>query len=225
MAVIIGSATQIIIDGETDGFQSAQWAIQVQTNRLWHVGHWSSYATQVIKTLTVNVTTYAGALSEVTLTPSTDCTDSTARKNIYINPASCSIQVDIFDEPDMFITSYSYSKGDPNTFGTESWSFQKWVDSEVTGTDIINTIAPTAVIQGITEGNYTADAGLDIGLVLDTEQRVTGFQGDVSAGFPGIGQANITTYGIVTKIGGGDLENAGKIGNSSASIPHQPIYA
>ena len=180
MAVIIGSATQVVIDGGSDGFQSIQWSIQVQNNRLWSIGNWNPYGTQVLKT---------------------------------------------FNEQDMFIMSYSYSKGDPNAFGTESWSFQKWVDSEVTGADIINTVAPTAVIQGITEGNYTADSGLNVGMTLSSEQQVSGFQGDISAGFPGVGQANTITYGIVTNIGGGDLEKAGKLGNSSASIPHQPIYA
>lgn len=226
MAVIIGSATQVVIDGGSDGFQSIQWSIQVQNNRLWSIGNWNPYGTQVLKTLSVSVTTYAGVLDAVILSPSSDCSDSTASKDIYINPSSCGgAIVDTFNEQDMFIMSYSYSKGDPNAFGTESWSFQKWVDSEVTGADIINTVAPTAVIQGITEGNYTADSGLNVGMTLSSEQQVSGFQGDISAGFPGVGQANTITYGIVTNIGGGDLEKAGKLGNSSASIPHQPIYA
>ncbi len=225
MSIIIGSATQVLIGGKSDGFQSVQWSIQVQNNRLWQVGSWNPYATQVTKTLNVSLTTYASVLGEVILDPSSDCTDSTANKDIIINPQFCGVAVDTFNETSMFITSYSYSKGDPNSFGTESWQFTKWVDSNVTGTDIINTTAPTAVLQGITEGNYTSDIGLNFGLTLKNEQQSSGFQGNVQSGFPGIGRGDISVYGIATKVGGGDLQNAGKIGNSSASIPHSPIYA
>ena len=225
MAVLIGSATQVLVDGNSDGFQSINWSIQVQNNRLWHIGHWDPYGTQVTKTLQVSITSYASSLTPVDLAPSTSCVDSDAVKHIIINPASCGFAVDTFDEQSMFIMSYSYSKGDPNAFGTESWSFQKWVDSDVTGDNIINTISPTATLQGITEGNYTADSGLNVGIILSPQQQVTGFQGSVSAGFPGLGNADEITYGIVTRIGGGDLESAGRLGNSSASIPHTPIYA
>lgn len=228
MAVILGGSTQVAIGGQVDGFQSVQWSIQVQNNRLWQIGPynggWNPYKTQVQKTLTVNVSAYAGAITAVSLGPSSDCTDSDASKSIQIVPAACGASIGSFNETGMFIMSYSYSKGDPNAFGTESWSFQKWVASEVGETDIIDTAAPSAVIQGITEGNYTADDGLNVGIVFTGAQEISGFQGDISAGFPGLGQANTITYGIVEQIGGGDLEGAGKVGNSSASIPHQPIY-
>ena len=131
---------------------------------------------------------------------------------------------------DLFITSYSYSKGDPTTFATESWSFQKWVDAAPPGhtpdpinDDILYTGAPDYTIQGITEGNYSGDV-TDLGLVLDADGQVNGTQGSVTAGFPGIGNADVITYGIATQIGGGTLFESGRIGNSSASIPHSPLY-
>jgi hypothetical protein len=49
-------------------------------------------------------------------------------------------------------------------------------------------------------------------------------QGSVSAGFPGIGNASDTIYGLVTQVGGGSLEDSGKTGESNASVPHNPLY-
>lgn len=223
MGVIIGSMTTVSIDG-TDGFQSVNWAIQVQPNRLWELGSWDPYKTQVTKIITVNVTTYASAISTVTLSPSTSCTDSTARKNVGISVSACGPTSAIsFSESGMFLMSYSYSKGDPSALGTESWSFQKWVDAAVTGTYLISIDAPTAVIQGKAEGNKTGNVS-NLGIVLDSVGQVTGTQGSVSAGFPGLGNADETVYGLVSSVGGGSLEDSGKVGQSQATIPHNPLY-
>ena len=224
MGVILGSITTVDIEG-TDGFQNISWQVQVNSNRLWQLGNWSAYKTQVTKILTVNVTTYAGVLGSVNLIPNTSCDDSTATKDVVISASACGVggtSVN-FNEVGMYITSYSYSKGDPQAFGTETWAFQKWVDSGVVGIDYINTSAPTFVLQGTAEGSYSGDAS-NMGIVLAPNGQVTGSQGSVSAGIPGLGNADTTTYGIVTSIGGGGLEEAGKIGQSSASIPHQPLY-
>jgi len=224
MAVVIGSMTTVNIGG-TDGFQSVNWATQVSPNRLWELGSWDPYKTQVTKTLTVNVTTYAGTISAMTLSPSTDCTDSSAKQEVSISVAACGaggVTVD-FSESDMFLMSYSYSKGDPTAFGTESWSFQKWVDADASGDEFLNISAPTCVIQGKSEGSRSGNA-TNLGVDFQLTGQVTGQQGNVSAGFPGIGSASDTIYGLVTKVGGGSLEDSGKIGESSASIPHSPLY-
>jgi len=223
MSVIVGSMTTVNIDG-TDGFQSVQWAMQVSPNRLWQLGSWDPYRTQVTKTITVNVTTYAGTINAMSLSPNTSCADSTARKNVSISIAACGPTSAInFSENNMFLMSYSYSKGDPMAFGTESWSFQKWVDADASGSEFLNVLAPTYVIQGKAEGSKTGNV-TNLGVVFEADGQVTGQQGSVSAGFPGLGNADQTLYGLVTQVGGGSLEDSGKTGESSASIPHSPLY-
>lgn len=223
MSVIIGSLTTVNIGG-TDGFQSVNWATQVSPTRLWELGSWDPYKTQVTKTLTVSVTTYAGTINDMTLSPSTSCANSSAKKDVSISVNSCGAGGAVsFSESDMFLMSYSYSKGDPMAFGTESWSFQKWVDADASGDEFLNVSAPTYVIQGKSEGSRSGNA-TNLGVIFESEGQITGQQGSVSAGFPGIGNASDTVYGLVTKVGGGSLEDSGKIGESSASVPHSPLY-
>ena len=224
MSIIIGSMTTVNIDG-SDGFQSINWATQVSPNRLWELGSWDPYKTQVTKTITVNVTTYADVLNPVSLSPSVTCANSTATKDVSISVAACGpggTTVN-FNESNMFLMSYSYSKTDPIAFGTESWSFQKWVDADASGSEFINVTAPTFVIQGRAEGNKSGDVS-NLGITLNGDGQVVGEQGSVSAGFPGIGNASETTYGLATAVGGATLEETGKVGESSASVPHSPLY-
>jgi len=245
MGVIIGSATTVTMEGAIrDGFQSVSWSTQVNTNRLWQIGAWGPYRTQVNKTLTCNVTTYAGVLTPVSLAPATSCTDSTATKTIYIDANACSLpasQTDFDPEDPMFITSYSYSKSDPTSFATESWSLQLWVAADNDGAldpHFLPVPAPSHVIQGITEGNYSGDfadiskmgvhlyTGNDPG--VPAGYQITGSQGQVSAGFPGLGNVSDITYAILDGVGGGVLGDAfddqGKIGTSQATIQHTPLY-
>jgi hypothetical protein len=227
MGVIIGGMTTVIIDSSS-GFQSINWATQVQPTRLWQLGSWNPYRTQVSKMLTVNVTTYAGSIGQVSLLPSVDCIDSTAQKDVYIGVASCGPTAAItLDWDEMFLMSYSYSKGDPIGLGMESWSFQKWVDADATGAEFLNIAAATAVIQGRTEGTRTGNVGngtTDLGVHFFPDGQVTGSQGSVTAGFPGIGNADDITYGLIDIVGGGMLEDTGGVGQSNASVPHQPLY-
>ena len=234
MAIIIGAGTSVAITNgatATEGIQSVSWQIQVQTNRLWSIGQWTPYKSQINKTLSVSITTYAGVLGTLDLGPSTGCLDSDASMLVVIDPATCAGAgvVDGINDT-LFVTSYNYSKGSPTDFASESWSFQKWVDAAPDGfvanpaTDsILYTGAPDYTIQGISEGNWSGDVS-NVGIVLDLDGQVEGQQGNVSAGFPGIGNADTITYGIVTQVGGGTIFESGKLGNSSASIPHQPLY-
>ena len=223
MAVILGTTTTVIVDGSDTGFQSVSWGINRQTTRLWQLGSWGPYKTQVAMTISVNITSYANTLSYVNLEPSSSCTNSSAHSHIVINAAACGAGAVGVNEDNMFLNSYSYSKGDPIGFATESWGFQKWVQSDVVGEEFINTIAPTYVLQGITEGSRSGDV-TNIGVVYDSEGIVSGEKGSVSAGVPGKGASDTTELGIVTRVGGGSLEEGGKIGQSSASIPLVPIY-
>jgi hypothetical protein len=231
MAVIIGGLTTVLVDAVGDGFQSVSWNINRQPNRLWELGSWTPWKTQVGATLSISITSYAGALAAMDLIPSTDCEKSTARKTIIINAQTCDGSPVVINEDYMYINSYSYSKGDPIGFGTESWSFQKWLESGVVGADFIQIPEPTYVLQGRAEGSRQGDIGngnTDLGVqFLDepgTWHVVEGQQGSVSAGFPGVGNADTIKLGLVDRIGGGKLEDGGKTGQSSATIPHSPLY-
>ncbi len=226
MAIIIGYITSVTIDGLSDGIQSVNWNINRQPNRLWELGSWDPYKTQVTATVTVSITTYAGVAGIETLTPSASCANSTAVKPITINATTCegdAVNVNYTGADSMFITSYSYSKGDATGFGTESWSLQKWIDPNITGDEFLSIPVPTYVLQGRSEGSKQGDVS-NLGVVMTVEGKVTGEQGSVSAGFPGIGNANEIELGLITQVGGGTLQEGGKTGNSSATIPHHPIY-
>jgi len=230
MGVIIGSITTVAVGGINTGYQSVNWNINRQPNRLWTLGSWDPYKTQVTATVTVSVTTYANVLPVQALTPSTSCTNSTAVKSITINAAVCASTPAVnISYSSMYLTSYSYSKGDPVGFATESWSFQDWIDPGVSG-DFISVPVPTFVLQGRSEGSRSGDVGDgagDLGLVFlspEATHVVTGEQGSVSAGFPGIGNSDTVKLGLVSQVGGGLLQAGGEIGQSSSTIPHQPIY-
>lgn len=245
MGVIIGSATRVFVGGatvQTDGIQSASWTVDMGPNRLWQLGTWKPYRTQLQKTLSCQLTTYAGVLDRVNLSVANDCTDSTAVKEITIIANACSnvpASISTFNPGDMYITSYSYSKGDATGFATESWNFQKWValtDEELVDPDhYIGIPAPSVVIQGITEGNYSGDFDDPTKMGVRPYQSVnpvgygvTGVTGNVSAGFPGIGDLNETVYCMIDRVGGGvlgdDADDIGKTGNSQANIQHTPLY-
>jgi hypothetical protein len=244
MAVILGGLTTVSVQftGQgivTDGIQSINWNVNRQPNRLWELGNFNPFRTQVSKTLTVSLTTYAARptaassvdgnlIQPVTLTPSTSCVDSTAKAHIIIDVAACdTIAAISINEEDMFLTSYSYSKGDPVGFGTESWSFQAWLASDVTGSEFIDVGAPSFILQGRTDGSVSGDVGTTfehMGVLMEADGQVTGQQGSVSAGFPGIGNSDETTLGLINRVGGGTLEASGEVGQSSANIPHNPIY-
>ncbi len=239
MAVVIGSATTVVVDGVTDGFQSVNWNVNRQPTRLWQLGSFSPYNTQVAKTITASITTYASVLPTVTLAPADSCADSTAIKVITIDAQACSGPVISFGYT-MYVNSYSYSKGDATGFGTESWSFQYWEDSELgdnpSNTSMISVPDPESVIQGIAEGSRFGDVGngsTDLGVRFVDDQGaapasknhiVVGSQCSVSAGFPGTGRADEVQLGLIELIGGGLLEAAGEIGQSNATVPHQPLY-
>lgn len=229
MSIIIGGMTNVLVDGASDGFQSVSWNINRQPNRLWQLGSWTPWRTQVGTTLSISITSYAGALAAIDLVPSTSCANSNAIKTIIINAETCDGSPTSINEANMYINSYSYSKGDPIGFGTESWSFQKWLESGVSG-EFIRIPEPTYVLQGRAEGsrqgsigNGTTDLGVRF-LQPEGPHVVEGEQGSVSAGFPGVGNADVISLGLVDRIGGGLLEDGGKTGQSSATIPHQPLY-
>lgn len=228
MSIILGSMTQVAVDGYTNGYQSISWNIDNQPNRLWQLGSWLPYRTQVTSVVSLNLTTYAGVLMPINLSPSASCADSTATKRIMLNVSACGPGESVAFDYTMYATSYSYAKEDPVGFGTESWSFQKWVDfSGQSSENFIYVGEPTYVLQGISEGSRSGDVGngtSDMGVVFNNTTVVSSQQGSVSAGFPGLGNADTTELGIVIRIGGALLQAGGKTGRSNATVPHNPLY-
>jgi hypothetical protein len=227
MSIILGSATIVSVGGNADGIISAQWGISPQVNRLWQLGHWQPYKTTVVNIRNVSLTMYAGAGPTIpALSPAASCTNSTAKMTVVITPAGCGEGISALGGTfEVYLSSYSYDKGDAVGFGQQSYAGQEWVDDVTNEEDaIIYLGAPTHVLQGISEGTITADDGLDTGVTFDTSWNVEGTQGNISAGSPGIGQANTTIYGIATNIDNGDLVARGLVGQASVNITHTPIY-
>jgi len=227
MAIIIGSNT--IIGGSSfpsGGIVSIQWGIQPQVSRLWQLGAWAPYKTLVTRVTSLSITTYAGAGPSINLQPAAGCTPSRATINVTISPGSCgAIPPGLGGSFTVYLSSYSYNKGDAIGFGQQSYAGQNWPGPEEVAGDIIYNGAPSVVLQGTAEGTETSDTGLITGVTFSAgDFNVYGQEGSVSAGFPGIGQADTVHYGLVSAISNGSLRASGKVGQASVTIPHQPLY-
>lgn len=219
MGVIIGAATTVSINGSI----SAQWSVQANINKLWALGGWTPYKTVVTKTETVSITAYAGAGPSISLLPAAGCSDSSAKFLVTISPGSCAGGSSGGISGSFYLMSYSYSKGDPIALAQESYSGQRWPGGGGGGGGDVEYIsAPSLVLQGPAEGSAS---GLGTsGVTFGGGPTVEGTQGSVSAGFPGLGQSDDTTYGIISNVGGGTLKSDGDVGQASATVPHQPLY-
>jgi hypothetical protein len=223
--------TTVNVAGTTTGFQSISWNYDRQPTRLWQLGNWGPYKTQIVTSVTLNLTTYASVIMpRIVLSPSTDCSDS-SKMRIIFSAAACDPASSVNFDMYMYLTSYSYAKEDSTGFATESWAFQAWIDSGLpSSSSFIYVPAPSVVLEGISEGSRSGDVGngtTDLGIVFlapESSHVVTGQQGSVSAGFPGVGNADTISLGIVSEVGAGLLEAAGRTGRSSAQIPRQPLY-
>jgi hypothetical protein len=217
MAVIIGAGTTVNVNGVV----SISWDYQPNIERLWELGSFSPFQTRQAPTRGFNMTTYPGDMDIPSGPPSDSCVDSTSVYSLVITPAACTT-IDTVSG-DFFITSYSYSKGDPNSVAQESWAGQEWLESDYMP-------EPDYVLRGISEGTYNGTlTAAEMGITGGTVDA-SGQTGSVSAGFPGIGQADDIYYiSNVTSVGTGVLGDtpatgAGKYGNASISIPHTPLW-
>lgn len=220
MGIIIGAATTVSGTGFSHVTQ-VSWDINPNIQRAYILGSWSPYAPAELKspTETLNITTYSPGPSYAT-TPTQTCADAN-QLTVTISPAGCGAGSAGPTSVNWFVTSYSYSKGDARSPGTESWSLMNYVtlgDPNVT--------VPTYVLRGITEGSISssdliADAQDIVGIVFDGGSINTGTQGSVSAGQ--IGRADTQFTGVITSVG--NSQGAmGDIGQGSASIPYTPLY-
>jgi hypothetical protein len=226
MVVIIGAGTTVTSDIISGGFVSVSFSLSPQVTRLFQLGSFNAFDTQIQTQESVSLTNYGGASTPVTLQPSTSCDDSTARMDVVITPAPCTGSATAITRTGvdaLFITSFSYSK-DFQTFGQESWS--------LTGKPIIEGFTGnTSFIQGFSEGNRIegADIVSNDGIVLTGSDGISSFDAQgrnlqVSAGSPGLGQDDTQTFGKVTQVGGGVGSEDGKRGQASANIPHTLVF-
>lgn len=211
MAIVIGAATQVSFGGACA--ISANWGYNPNTQRLYCIGEWTprDELTYYRPTQTLNLTIYAPGPSYST-EPTTSCADANTI-SASVSPAACGGSIDADASGSWHVTSYSYSKDDATLPGQESWSLTKWQNVPSPGT---NSVEPTYVMRGISEGQATSNAGVSF-----TGNTVSTSTGNVSAG--GFGRADTLDIGVVSNVGGGS-SSSGDTGQGSASIPYTPLY-
>ena len=211
MAIIIGAATQVSFAGACA--ISANWGYSPNAQRLYCIGEWSPREdlTFYRPTQTLNLTIYAPGPSYST-EPTQSCSNANSI-SASVDPAACGGAAGGGVSGSWMVTSYSYSKDDATLPGQESWSLTKWQDVPSPGT---NSVEPTYVMRGISEGQATANAGVSF-----TGSTASTSTGNVSAG--GFGRADELEVGVVVNVGGGS-SSAGDTGQGSASIPYTPLY-
>ena len=207
MSVIIGAGTSV---GGFSGVVSVSWNISPNVRRLWELGSFNPYLTIKDATQTVNVTCYGGGGPSIHTTPATQCEDSSAKFICSISPAACESVGDNING-NFYLTSYSYNKGDPKGPGQATYGGQQWIGEDL----------PSIVLCGGAEGTAGGDA--DPGVTFSTIDG-TGSQGSVSAGFPGLGNAQEIEYGVVSNVDSGDCIANGKTANASVTVKHTPLY-
>lgn len=205
MAIIIGAGTIVSFAGAC--VISANWNYNPNVQRLYCLGSWSPYQSLARPTETVSLTIYAPGPS-YNIPASEVCEDVSDEVSVSVSPAGCGTALGGVSGQ-WGITSYSYSKGDPQAPGQESWSFTRWVGDNV----------PDHVIRGISEGSAT-DPIVNTGIIFEGATS-EGTTGSVSAG--AVGNADKTYYGVVAVIGGGTSAR-GEIGSGSASVPLTPLW-
>ena len=211
-----------------------QFGFNPQIERLYELGSFNPYDTQVTRTRTISVNVYGskpdgtGGSLPLDVTPSTSCVDASVT-NITVNPASCVASLLPF-AGDYFLNSYGYSK-DNLGFGQETWSFT----SKPEITDYSGTIV---MLRGIAEGTIATGDGVMLaayqGVTIDAAasddslgNTIEGESGSVAAGTPGIGNFDVQRHVIVTTVGGSRGKHAdidGQTGAVSISIPLTPVF-
>jgi hypothetical protein len=208
MAVIIGAGTTVVSDQFPSAIASISFGFQPSVTRLYQLGSFAPYDTNVQKTRTIQLTLYgrradgSGGSVEYDITPSISCVD-VGGIEITVNPASCVGTLLPFTET-YYLNSYSYQKDNLGT-GQESWSL-------TSRPDIPGYTGEIVLLRGPAEGTITTGVGAmtpaDMGIVIDETGSndafgapIEGESGSVSAGSPGVGNYDVTRYILATAVG------------------------
>lgn len=218
MGIIIGAATTVSFNG--GHVTQISWDINPNIQRGYILGSWSPYGPAELKspTETLSLTVYSPGPVYIT-SPTTTCADAN-QADATVAPAGCGAGSTGPSSSKWFVTSYSYSKGDARSPGTESWSMMNYVTMGDASVKL-----PTYVLRGISEGSITssdsiAAAQTITGIAFESTPN-TGTQGSVSAGQ--IGRADNQYTGVIKRVGGSGGAS-GDIGNASCSMPYTPLY-
>ena len=214
MAIIIGFGT--IVGGIFAGAcaTNVSWGYNPNIQRLYCLGRISPWINVEKPTENLSVTVYQGSVASQTVTASTDCADISS-VSASVSPAFCGDTVEGVSGQ-WYINSYSYSKGDPNIPGQETWSLTRWV----AGSNPLYSSAPDYVIRNAAEGQSSRNPGNPTGVVF-IGTVLAGKQGSVAAN--AVGQADDIYYATVSAVGAANL-GGGEIATSSASVPHTPLW-
>lgn len=220
-SIIIGAGTTVNFNGAC--VVSANWGYNPNIQRLYCIGDWVPAYQYDKPTQTLSVAIYSGTGGPTYDTSPTEACENANTIAATVSPAACGASVaDIpsgAGNPDStwYVTSYGFSKDDPNLPGQETWGLQRWVVGQYGSTP-----APTYVIRGISEGQGTKGAlDADPGIIF-TGVTVESEAGNVTAN--GVGRNDTLTMGVVTQIGGSESPAAGKTGQGSVSMPYTPLW-
>jgi hypothetical protein len=214
MAIVIGANTSASFEGAC--VISANWGYNPNIQRLYCLGNWQPNLTIDKPTETLSIVVYSPGPSYNTAA-SESCANAN-RQSASVSPAACGGTVDSI-AGEWFVTSYGYSKDDPNMPGQETWGMQRWIAGTLGGSNSIP--EPSFVLRGIAEGQADLSAAASSPGIIFTGDTIESSSGSVSAG--GIGRANTITHGVVQTVGNGGTE-AGKSGQGSASIQYTPLW-
>jgi len=208
-SIIIGFGTTVSFAGCAI---SAQWGYNPNAQRLYCLGQIAPAFSIQKPTESLSITIYGddGSGPTYDMSPSTTCDDANTL-SAAVSPAACGGSVQGVSGL-WYVNSYSYSKGDPQMPGQESWSLMRWVAGP-------STPAPTYVLRMTAEGETSNQS--KTGIVLTGSNIAVGNTGSVSAG--GVGQADTKEYGTVSSVGGSSC-SAGDIESGSASANYQPLW-
>jgi hypothetical protein len=194
---------------------SASWGYNPNAQRLYCLGNISPAFTFQKPTETLSITIYGddGSSPIYTMDPSVTC-DTANTINASVSPASCGGAVDGVSG-DWFVNSYSYSKGDPQMPGQETWGMTRWVAGPNPGDS-----APTYVLRMIAEGETSNETITGVSFTAG-QTLATGNTGSVGAG--AIGNAETKQYGTVSQVGN-SAGSPGDMESGSASANYNPLW-
>lgn len=241
MAVIIGSATQVVLRipataGASIGcVLSVNWSYNPNIQRYFCLGTTDPYITITKPTEQMSVVLYSGSTPSYNVLASTTCDDIDNLIFASVDPGDCvgaEVQGPIKDT--WYLQNYGFSKDDPNLPGQETWALTHWLSNDdFTAAGISSptgATSPTRVLRNISEGqasDLTApadDADPGVTFTGDTQYATTG---NVSAGQ--VGRADTLIYGVASTVGNsGQLPTPagqyGRTGQGSVSVPLQPVW-
>jgi len=222
MAIIIGAGTTVggIFSGEC--VTSVNWAYNPNVQRIYCLGSWTPDEAKTIRrpTHTLSVTLYSsGTTPTYNTRPDEECV-ITNQRQASVDPADCAGTLGAIDFNDWVVTSYGYSKDDPQNASQESWSLQRWAETGDEPGIPTGIVGPSYIIRGISEGSVNVEVKDDAGITFIGVTE-TGSQGSVSAG--AIGRADSTKTGVVTQVGQSNW-TYGYTGSGNVSMPYTPLW-